>query len=193
MYSEHQEEDPSLLTHPSCSLPPATDSSDRFKTLKTVSILPYIWPHLNPPRLLPAKFSSFAVPAQILPSASMLSIIGLISSSFLLSAFSSSHFIKPLSLFFKYYTQKLHLFSYLMFFPPFFSPLFAHVIVLFLHDLLASAIVLSLFLSLPNFSLSCLGFAPSLPPCLSHCPHLCLHFPYYLHSPSSSSSPSFLV
>ena len=24
------------------------DSSDRFKTLKTESILPYIWPYLNP-------------------------------------------------------------------------------------------------------------------------------------------------
>lgn len=27
---------------------PVPDSSDRFKTLKRVSILPYIWPYLNP-------------------------------------------------------------------------------------------------------------------------------------------------
>lgn len=66
---------------------PAPDSSDRFKTLKTDSILPYIWPRLNPQanshdRMAERRLTQRgAIPIQILPSSFLLSYINLISPS----------------------------------------------------------------------------------------------------------------
>lgn len=110
------------------------DSSDRFKTLKTDSILPYIWPCLNP--LANSHYwmaeqrlaQRGAIPIQILPSSFLLSYISLISpflsailgfSLHLLRLFKPSFHLLCSTIL---HTKMCLLFVFDVFLLPFFSP-----------------------------------------------------------------------
>lgn len=112
------------MNAPALFASPAPDSSDRFKTLKTDSILPCIWPSLNPLTnyWLAEQVSAHrgAIPIQILPSSLVLSHISL-SSAF----FSGLHRITILSRM------------------CFFSLSFCHVRILFFYFLLSANTLVS--------------------------------------------------
>lgn len=172
------------MNAPALFASPTPDSSDRFKTLKTDSILPCIWPSLNPLtnyRLAEqVSVQRGAIPIQILPYSLVLSHISL-SSAFFWPFSSSPLSVQPfpLSPFLTLshsYTKKITILSQMCFFSLSFCQCPCSVCLFFYFLLSTNALVPPprLSLSLSHFSFIHVCSAHFVPPSLSPS----LHFPY---------------
>lgn len=171
---------------------PTPDSSDRFKTLKTDSILPCIWPSLNPLtnyRLAEqVSVQRGAIPIQILPYSLVLSHISL-SSAFFWPFSSSPLSVQPIPLspfltLSHSYTKNITILSRMCFFSLSFYK--CPCSVCFLLSPLCQCPCAPPSLSYFSFIHVC--SAHFVPPSLSPS----LHFPYCFYS-LPSFSPSFIL
>lgn len=169
------------MNAPALFASPTPDSSDRFKTLKTDSILPCIWPSLNPLtnyRLAEqVSVQRGAIPIQILPYSLVLSHISL-SSAFFWPFSSSPLSVQPfpLSPFLTLshsYTKKITILSQMCFFSLSFCQCPCSVCLFFYFLLSTNALVPPpppVSLSLSHISLSSMSALLTLS--LRHYPHL---------------------